>query len=158
MKSTYGRLMLDIDGRSLSIEDKKLISNKHVGGLIFFSKNFESFQQLSNLVKEVREIKENILIAVDQEGGRVQRFYNEFTNIPSMQEIGRFAKDHSFHRGKAWERILYHQGPARRGRRRPSSTCGEPDEVRRDQGGLGSPPVRLGENSLLFGLGNLPDW
>ena len=95
MKSTYGRLMLDIDGRSLSIEDKKLISNKHVGGLIFFSKNFESFQQISNLVKEVREIKENILIAVDQEGGRVQRFNNEFTNIPSMQEIGRFAKEHN---------------------------------------------------------------
>ena len=87
--------MLDIDGRSLSIEDKKLISNKHVGGLIFFSKNFESFQQISNLVKEVREIKENILIAVDQEGGRVQRFNNEFTNIPSMQEIGRFAKEHN---------------------------------------------------------------
>ena len=95
MKSTYGRLMLDIDGRSLSIEDKKLISNKHVGGLIFFSKNFESFQQISDLVKEVREIKENILIAVDQEGGRVQRFNNEFTNIPSMQEIGRFAKEHN---------------------------------------------------------------
>ena len=95
MKSTYGRLMLDIDGKSLSIEDKTLISNKHVGGLIFFSKNFESFQQISNLVKEVREIKENILIAVDQEGGRVQRFNNEFTNIPSMQEIGRFAKEHN---------------------------------------------------------------
>ena len=95
MKSTYGRLMLDIDGKSLSIEDRKLISNKHVGGLIFFSKNFESFQQISDLVKEVREIKENILIAVDQEGGRVQRFNNEFTNIPSMQEIGRFAKEHN---------------------------------------------------------------
>lgn len=95
MKSTYGRLMLDIDGKSLSIEDKTLISNKHVGGLIFFSKNFESFQQISNLVKEVKEIKENILIAVDQEGGRVQRFNNEFTNIPSMQEIGRFAKEHN---------------------------------------------------------------
>ncbi len=95
MKSTYGRLMFDIDGKSLSIEDKKLISNKHVGGLIFFSKNFESFQQISNLVKEVREIKENILIAVDQEGGRVQRLNNEFTKIPSMQEIARFAKDHN---------------------------------------------------------------
>ena len=95
MKSTYGRLMLDIDGKSLSIEDRKLISNKHVGGLIFFSKNFKSFQQISNHVKEVREIKENILIAVDQEGGRVQRFNNEFTHIPSMQEIAKFAKEHN---------------------------------------------------------------
>ncbi len=94
MKSKYGRLMLDIDGTSLTNEDKALITNKHVGGLILFSKNFESFQQTSDLISEVREIKENILIAVDQEGGRVQRFNKEFTKIPSMQEISKFAKQY----------------------------------------------------------------
>ena len=87
--------MIDIHGKDLSNDDKKLISNKHVGGLILFSRNFNSFEQICNLVKEVREIKENILIAVDQEGGRVQRFNNEFTKIPSMQEITRFAKKHN---------------------------------------------------------------
>ena len=40
--------------------------NKHVGGLIFFSRNFESFNQITNLVHEIRNIKENIIIAVDQ--------------------------------------------------------------------------------------------
>ena len=84
--------MLDIDGKSLLNEDKELILNKHVGGIIFFSRNFDSFEQISNLIKEIKELKENILIAVDQEGGKVQRFNNEFTEIPSMQEIAKFAK------------------------------------------------------------------
>ena len=87
--------MLDIAGKSLSQEDKTLISNHHVGGLILFSNNFESFKQISELVKEVKAIKDNILIAVDQEGGRVQRFNNEFTKIPSMQEISNFVKKYN---------------------------------------------------------------
>tara|TARA_Y100000996_G_scaffold415132_1_gene408364 strand:- start:322 stop:1332 length:1011 start_codon:yes stop_codon:yes gene_type:complete len=95
MKNSYGRLMLDIAGKSLSQEDKTLISNHHVGGLILFSNNFESFKQISELVKEVKAIKDNILIAVDQEGGRVQRFNNEFTKIPSMQEISNLVKKYN---------------------------------------------------------------
>ena len=85
--------MLDISGKKLSEEDKQIISNKHVGGLILFSRNFDSFIQLKNLTDEVFNIKENIIIAVDQEGGRVQRFKNEFTEIPSMQQLANFAKD-----------------------------------------------------------------
>ena len=85
--------MIDINGKYLSEEDKFLISNKHVGGLILFSRNFESFEQLKGLIREVNSIKENIVIAVDQEGGRVQRFKNEFVDIPSMQEISCFAKE-----------------------------------------------------------------
>tara|TARA_X000000368_G_scaffold417747_1_gene415036 strand:- start:15281 stop:16291 length:1011 start_codon:yes stop_codon:yes gene_type:complete len=95
MKNSYGRLMLDIAGKSLSQEDKTLISNHHIGGLILFSKNFESFKQTSELVKEVKSIKDNILIAVDQEGGKVQRFNNEFTKIPSMQEVSQFTKKYN---------------------------------------------------------------
>mgnify|MGYP001987917578 CR=1 FL=1 len=85
--------MIDINGKYLSEEDKFILSNKHVGGLILFSRNFESFEQLRSLVSQVNSIKENIVIAVDQEGGRVQRFKNEFFEIPSMQEISRFAKE-----------------------------------------------------------------
>ncbi len=95
MKDLFGRLMIDINGKNLSEEDKFILSNKHVGGLILFSRNFESFQQLKGLVSEVYSIKENIVIAVDQEGGRVQRFKNEFTSIPSMQEISLFAKENN---------------------------------------------------------------
>ncbi len=95
MKDLYGRLMIDINGKNLSEEDKFIISNKHVGGLILFSKNFESLEQLKDLINEINSIKENIVIAVDQEGGRVQRFKNEFTLIPSMQEISLYAKENN---------------------------------------------------------------
>ena len=105
MNIEYGRLMLDIDGTSLSNEDKDLLMNKHVGGLIFFSRNFESFNQITNLVHEIRNIKENIIIAVDQEGGRVQRFNKEFTKIPTMQEVAKYANsnnDISFLKEVGW--------------------------------------------------------
>ena len=105
MTDLFGRLMIDIDGLNLSNEDKFLLSSKHIGGLILFSKNFDSYDQLYNLIKEVRLIKENIIIAVDQEGGRVQRFEKEFTNIPSMQEVSLFAKeneDQGFIKDLAW--------------------------------------------------------
>ena len=95
MKDLYGRLMIDINGKNLSEEDKYIISNKHVGGLILFSRNFESFEQLKNLINEINSIKENIIIAVDQEGGRVQRFKNEFSLVPSMQEISLYAKENN---------------------------------------------------------------
>jgi len=92
MKNSYGRLIADVDGVSLSDEDKFLISSKHIGGLILFSRNYDSFDQLNNLINEIHAIKENIIIAVDQEGGRVQRFKKEFTKIPSMQEVSVYAK------------------------------------------------------------------
>ena len=95
MTNKFGRIMLDIESTSLSDEDKFVIKNKHVGGIIFFSRNFESYEQIKNLIIEIKNIKENIIFAVDHEGGRVQRFKNEFTKIPSMQEISLFAKKNS---------------------------------------------------------------
>ena len=92
MIKKFGRLMLDINGTFLSDEDKLLIENKHVGGLILFSRNFQSFQQIKGLIAEIKNIKDNIIIAVDQEGGRVQRFNKEFSKIPSMQKISNYAK------------------------------------------------------------------
>ena len=93
MTDSYGRLMIDVDGKSLSEDDKFLISKNHVGGLILFSRNFDSYDQLKNLVKEIHAVKENIIIAVDQEGGRVQRFEKEFTKIPSMREVSIFKRE-----------------------------------------------------------------
>ena len=87
----FGRLMTSLEGTSLTIEDKKLLSNKHVGGIVLFSKNFESQLQIQSLCSEIKAVKENIIIAVDQEGGRVQRFKNEFTVLPSMQDLGDYA-------------------------------------------------------------------
>ena len=88
---SFGRLMTSLEGASLTSEDKKLLSNKHVGGIILFSKNFESQPQIQSLCSEIKSVKENIIIAVDQEGGRVQRFKNEFTLLPSMQDLGDYA-------------------------------------------------------------------
>ena len=86
--NSFGRLMTSLEGTSLTHENKKLILNKHVGGIILFSKNFESQKQIQSLCSDIKSIKQNIIIAVDQEGGRVQRFKNEFTALPSMQDLG----------------------------------------------------------------------
>jgi len=88
----YGRLIVDIEGISLSDADIHLIQDPHVGGLILFERNFNSQEQLKSLCKDIRDIKEDILIAVDHEGGRVQRFKKDFTQIPSMQSLGKIAK------------------------------------------------------------------
>ena len=90
----YGRLMVDIEGISLSDDDIALIKNPHVGGLILFERNFQSRQQLNSLCAAIKNIKDEILIAVDHEGGRVQRFKDDFTHIPSMQSLGDFVKKH----------------------------------------------------------------
>ncbi len=105
MTDLFGRLMIDIDGKNLSNDDKTILSSKHIGGLILFSRNFDSYDQLNTLIKEVHLIKENIIIAVDQEGGRVQRFEKEYTKIPSMQDASLFAKendDKEFIKDLAW--------------------------------------------------------
>ncbi len=88
----HGRLIVDIEGISLSDADVHLIQDPNVGGLILFDRNFNSQEQLKSLCKDIRDIKEDILIAVDHEGGRVQRFKKDFTQIPSMQSLGSIAK------------------------------------------------------------------
>ena len=86
--SLYGRLMLDVDGLALSSDDRQLLVNPQVGGVILFARNILSREQVCTLVAEIRSCSKNILIAVDQEGGRVQRFSHGFTKIPSMQQVG----------------------------------------------------------------------
>ena len=66
-------LMIDVASLSLDSNDIKRISHPLVGGVILFSRNYENKKQLKLLVKSIRNIKHNILIAVDHEGGRVQR-------------------------------------------------------------------------------------
>ena len=53
MTDLFGRLMIDIDGFNLTNEDKSILSSKHIGGLILFSRNFDSYHQLCNLIKEL---------------------------------------------------------------------------------------------------------
>ncbi|MDA9212443.1 beta-N-acetylhexosaminidase [Gammaproteobacteria bacterium] len=87
--------MIDIQGTSLSYADIELINNNQVGGLILFERNFHSKEQIFDLCSEIKGIKRNILISVDQEGGRVQRFKSGFTKLPSMQVLSDYAASNS---------------------------------------------------------------
>lgn len=80
-----GPLMLDLTAQKLSSEEEDLLLNPLVGGVIYFSRNYESPQQIRELSDCIRQIRPELLIAVDQEGGRVQRFKEGFTRIPAMQ-------------------------------------------------------------------------
>lgn len=81
-------LMLDLDSVTLSSEEVELVNHPLVGGVIFFSRNYESAEQIQHLVKQIRSATEReILIAVDHEGGRVQRFREQFTRLPSLASI-----------------------------------------------------------------------
>ena len=81
-------LMVDIEGPSLSSDDIELIKSPYVGGLILFDRNFIDRDQLTDLCFEIKSNKPEIIIAVDQEGGRVQRLKKGFSLIPPMQRLG----------------------------------------------------------------------
>jgi len=84
--------MLDIEGIDVNKEDAELLSFPEVGGLILFTRNYKNRKQLIRLASQVREIRSDLIIAVDQEGGRVQRFREEFEALPSLQKIGDLAR------------------------------------------------------------------
>lgn len=83
-----GVLMLDLQGLTLSPVEQELLQNPQVGGVILFSRNYASRQQLADLVSAIRQSNSNLLIAVDQEGGRVQRFREHFLTLPALRSIG----------------------------------------------------------------------
>lgn len=92
---SLGPVMLDIEGLSLTPSDEKRLQHPLVGGVILFARNYQSPQQLKALTAHIHSLRTPpLLIAVDHEGGRVQRFREGFTRIPAMRELGKLWDQH----------------------------------------------------------------
>jgi beta-N-acetylhexosaminidase len=88
-KRIVGPVMLDVIGTTLTQDDARRIAHPLTGGVILFARNFTDRAQLTMLTEQIRTVRDDVLIAVDQEGGRVQRFKSDgFTLLPSMRDIG----------------------------------------------------------------------
>lgn len=84
-----GPLMTDIDGPTLTAEDRDLLAHPSVGGVILFARNFIEVEQLHALCRDLAAVKSpRLLVAVDHEGGRVQRFRHGFSRVPAMGTLG----------------------------------------------------------------------
>ncbi len=85
----HAPVVLDIAGTTLDADDRRRLQHPLTGGLIFFARNWQSRQQLTELAAEIKTIRPDCLISVDHEGGRVQRFRTDgYTHLPPMRALG----------------------------------------------------------------------
>lgn len=89
---SLGLVMLDIEGQRLNAVERDRLRHPLTGGVILFSRNYESPEQVKSLIDDIHALRgENqpkLLVAVDQEGGRVQRFLEGFTELPPVRHLG----------------------------------------------------------------------
>ena len=85
----HAPVVLDIEGLTLNDDDRRRLAHPLTGGLILFARNWASRSQLTALCAEIKAIRPDVLICVDHEGGRVQRFKTDgFTHVPEMRSLG----------------------------------------------------------------------
>jgi beta-N-acetylhexosaminidase len=91
---THTPVILDIAGHALSDDDRRRLRHPLTGGLILFGRNWQDRRQLTELTAEVKALRPDLLISVDHEGGRVQRFRTDgFTHLPPMRRFGELWMD-----------------------------------------------------------------
>jgi beta-N-acetylhexosaminidase len=88
MVEMLGPVMLDIQGLLPTPQEAELITHPWVGGVILFTRNYENLEQLRELTRRLLALKPDLIIAVDHEGGRVQRFRQGFSALPPMRSLG----------------------------------------------------------------------
>lgn len=89
MQPSFAPLMLDVAGPELTTHDRRRLLHPRVGGVIHFGRNWASRAQMLALNTEIKALRPDLLIAVDHEGGRVQRFRTDgFTRLPPMRALG----------------------------------------------------------------------
>ncbi|MEI8347012.1 MAG: glycoside hydrolase family 3 N-terminal domain-containing protein, partial [Pseudomonadota bacterium] len=84
-------IMTGIGGVTLTKDEEEFISKENIGGVLLFSRNYESPVQLTELINNIQKLRNEypLFIAVDHEGGRVLRFRKDFTQFPAMMEFSR---------------------------------------------------------------------
>ena len=86
---SLGPLMVDLATDCMSVQERELLQSPQVGGVILFSRNFTNVERLISLIDEIHELRHpRLLIAIDQEGGRVQRLREGFTQLPAINLLG----------------------------------------------------------------------
>ena len=87
--SQHAPLVIDIAGTALSADDRRRLAHPLVGGVIFFARNWRDRAQLSAVCADIKALRPDVLLCVDHEGGRVQRFKTDgFTHLPPMAALG----------------------------------------------------------------------
>jgi beta-N-acetylhexosaminidase len=90
LRAPLGPAVIDVVGTTLTDDDRARLRHCAAGAVILFSRNFENPEQLGALVQEIQKLRDpELLVCVDHEGGRVQRFRDGFTAIPAMRVLGR---------------------------------------------------------------------
>jgi beta-N-acetylhexosaminidase len=108
-----GPLIIDVEGFALTAEEKERLAHPWVGGVILFTRNFESIEQVTELTRSIHAIRpggakdgERLLVSIDHEGGRVQRFRKGFTHLPSFRVLAEALAQGSDAPGPAGESVM----------------------------------------------------